>query len=137
MLAKDIKRKNRVRFKIKKVNKGKPRLTVFRSAKNIYAQVIDDNKRVTLASASSVEKNMEKKPKKELSEIVGKLIAERCIEKGCKEVFLREENIRRRRRKKCRRGRRRDGDRRWRGWERRLRDHRRGVVRRAGRRRVE
>ena len=72
MIAKDIKRKNRVRFKIKKVNKGKPRLTVFRSAKNIYAQVIDDNKRVTLASASSVEKNMEKKPKKELSEIVGK-----------------------------------------------------------------
>ena len=88
MLAKDTKRKNRVRFKIKKVNKGKPRLTVFRSAKNIYAQVIDDNKRVTLASASSVEKNMEKKPKKELSEIVGKLIAERCIEKGCKEVFF-------------------------------------------------
>lgn len=88
MIAKDIKRKNRIRFKIKKVNKGKPRLTVFRSAKNIYAQVIDDNKRVTLASASSVEKNMEKKPKKELSEIVGKLIAERCIEKGCKEVFF-------------------------------------------------
>ena len=88
MIAKDIKRKNRVRFKVKKVNKGKPRLTVFRSSKNIYAQVIDDNKRVTLASASSVEKNMEKKPKKELSEIVGKLIAERCIEKGCKEVFF-------------------------------------------------
>ena len=88
MIAKDIKRKNRIRFKIKKVNKGKPRLTVFRSAKNIYAQVIDDNKRVTLASASSVEKNMDKKPKKELSEIVGKLIAERCIEKGCKEVFF-------------------------------------------------
>ena len=88
MKSKSDKRKNRVRFKIKKVNKDKPRLTVFRSAKNIYAQVIDDNKRVTLASASSVEKNIEKKPKKELSELVGKLIAERCLEKGCKEVYF-------------------------------------------------
>lgn len=88
MISKSNKRKNRVRFKIKKVNKDKPRLTVFRSAKNIYAQVIDDNKRVTLASASSVEKNIEKKPKKDLSEIVGKLIAERCLEKGYKEVYF-------------------------------------------------
>ena len=88
MISKSNKRKNRVRFKIKKVNKDKPRLTVFRSAKNIYAQVIDDNKRVTLASASSVEKNIEKKPKKDLSEIVGKLIAERCLKKGCKEVYF-------------------------------------------------
>ena len=86
MISKSNKRKNRVRFKNKKVNKDKPRVAVFRSAKNIYAQVIDDNKRVTLASASSVEKNIEKKPKKDLSEIVGKLIAERCLEKGCKEV---------------------------------------------------
>ena len=58
MLTKSIKRKNRVRFKIKKVAKDKPRLTVFRSAKNIYAQVIDDSKRVTLVSASSVEKTI-------------------------------------------------------------------------------
>ena len=64
MLTKSIKRKNRVRFKIKKVAKDKPRLTVFRSAKNIYAQVIDDSKRVTLVSASSVEKTIDKKPKK-------------------------------------------------------------------------
>ncbi|MEK9959562.1 MAG: 50S ribosomal protein L18, partial [Pelagibacteraceae bacterium] len=75
MIRRDQKRTNRVRFKLKKVATDKPRLTVFRSAKNIYAQVIDDSKRVTLASASSVEKNIEKKPKKELSEIVGKLIA--------------------------------------------------------------
>jgi len=64
MLTKSIKRKNRVRFKIKKVAKDKPRLTVFRSAKNIYAQVIDDSKRVTLVSASSIEKTIDKKPKK-------------------------------------------------------------------------
>ena len=61
MLTKSIKRKNRVRFKIKKVAKDKPRLTVFRSAKNIYAQVIDDSKRVTLVSASSVEKRAARK----------------------------------------------------------------------------
>ena len=61
MISKDSKRQKRVRSKAKKVNRGRPRLTVFRSAKNIYAQVIDDNKRATLASASSVEKNIEKK----------------------------------------------------------------------------
>ena len=88
MTLKDLKRKSRVRFKSQKVNRGRPRLTVFRSAKNIYAQVIDDNKRVTLASASSIEKNIDKKTKKELSEYVGNLIAERCIKKGCKEVYF-------------------------------------------------
>ena len=88
MISKDSKRQKRVRSKVKKVNRGRPRLTVFRSAKNIYAQVIDDNKRATLASASSVEKKIEKKNKKELSELVGNLIAERSIKKGCKEVYL-------------------------------------------------
>ena len=88
MISKDLKRQKRVRSKAKKVNRGRPRLTVFRSAKNIYAQVIDDNKRATLASASSVEKNTEKKNKKELSELVGNLIAERSIKKGCKEVYF-------------------------------------------------
>ena len=64
MSKNDLKRKNRVRYKIKKVNNERPRLTVFRSAKNIYVQVIDDNKRVTLASASSIEKNIEKNQKR-------------------------------------------------------------------------
>jgi large subunit ribosomal protein L18 len=88
MISKDSKRQKRVRSKAKKVNRGRPRLTVFRSAKNIYAQVIDDNKMATLASASSVEKNIEKKNKKELSELVGNLIAERSIKKGYKEVYF-------------------------------------------------
>ena len=88
MISKDSKRQKRVRSKAKKVNRGRPRLTVFRSAKNIYAQVIDDNKRATLASASSVEKNIEKKNKKELSELVGNLIAERSIKKGYKEGYF-------------------------------------------------
>jgi large subunit ribosomal protein L18 len=70
------------------VSTDKPRLTVFRSAKNIYAQLIDDSKRVTIASASSKEKNIEKNNKTELSKIVGKLIAERSIAKGVKEVYF-------------------------------------------------
>ena len=81
------KRTKRIRTKLKKVS-SRNRLSVFRSNNHIYAQVIDDSKRVTLVSASSVEKTIDKKPKKEQSEIVGKLIAERCLEKGCKEVYF-------------------------------------------------
>jgi large subunit ribosomal protein L18 len=81
-------RQKRNRAKLKRVNTDKPRLTVFRSAKNIYAQLIDDSKRTTIASASSKEKNIEKNNKTELSKIVGKLIAERSIAKGIKEVYF-------------------------------------------------
>ena len=88
MISKDSKRQKRVRSKAKKVNRGRPRLNVFRSAKNIYGQVMDDNKRATLASASPVKKKIEKKNKKELSELVGNLIAERSIKKGYKEVYF-------------------------------------------------
>ena len=81
-------RQKRNRAKLKRVNSDKPRLTVFRSAKNIYAQLIDDSKRTTIASASSKEKSIEKNNKTELSKIVGKLIAERSIAKGIKEVYF-------------------------------------------------
>ena len=81
-------RQKRNRAKLKRVNTDKPRLTVFRSAKNIYAQLIDDGKRTTIASASSKEKSIEKNNKTELSKIVGKLIAERSIAKGIKEVYF-------------------------------------------------
>ena len=54
------KRQIRIRSKLKRINSDKPRLTVFRSLKNIYAQIIDDNKKITLVSASSKEKNIEK-----------------------------------------------------------------------------
>ncbi len=53
-------RQKRNRAKLKRVNTDKPRLTVFRSAKNIYAQLIDDSKRTTIASASSKEKALKK-----------------------------------------------------------------------------
>ena len=83
-----IKRQKRIRSKLKRINSDKPRLTVFRSLKNIYAQIIDDNKQITLVSASSKEKNIEKMPKSKVSEVVGKLIAERSVKKGVKEVYF-------------------------------------------------
>ena len=81
------KRTKRTRYKLKKVSNRK-RLTVFRSNKHLYAQIIDDTVGKTLASASTKEKNMEidNKDRKSLAEIIGKNIAKRSIEKGIKEV---------------------------------------------------
>ena len=81
------KRKKRVRYKLKKVTSRK-RLTVFRSNKHLYAQVIDDSVGKTLASASSKEKGIETslKDRKSMAETIGKNIAKRSIEKGVKEV---------------------------------------------------
>ena len=80
-------RQNRARHKLKKVTDRK-RLSIFKSNNHIYAQVINDEKGVTLASASSLEKSIraEKKTKKELAERIGKEIAKRSIENGIKEV---------------------------------------------------
>ena len=81
------KRTKRVRYKLKKVSDRK-RLTVFRSNKHLYAQVIDDSVGKTLASASSKEKGIDSdiKDRKSIAEIIGKNIAQRTIEKGVKEV---------------------------------------------------
>ena len=80
-------RQNRTRYKLKKVTDRK-RLSIFKSNNHIYAQVINDEKGVTLVSASSLEKSIrtEKKTKKELAEKIGKEIAKRSIENGIKEV---------------------------------------------------
>ena len=80
-------RQNRTRYKLKKVTDRK-RLSIFKSNNHIYAQIINDEKGVTLASASSLEKSIrtEKKTKKELAERIGKEIAKRSIENGIKEV---------------------------------------------------
>ena len=80
-------RTKRTRHKLKKVSNRK-RLTVFRSNKHLYAQIIDDKVGKTLASASTKEKNINigKKDRKSLAEIIGKNIAKRSIEKGIKEV---------------------------------------------------
>ena len=81
------KRTKRTRYKLKKVSNRK-RLTVFRSNKHLYAQIIDDTVGKTLASASTKEKNMDvdNKDRKSLAEIIGKNIAKRSIEKGIKKV---------------------------------------------------
>ena len=81
------KRTKRTRYKLKKVSNRK-RLTVFRSNKHLYAQIIDDTVGKTLASASTKEKDMDidNKDRKSLAEIIGKNIAKRSIEKGIKEV---------------------------------------------------
>ncbi|MDD2487893.1 MAG: 50S ribosomal protein L18 [Bacteroidales bacterium] len=67
----------------------KPRLTVFRSNKEIYAQLIDDDNNVTLASASSMEKSFTKSGTKiDHAKFVGKLIAERAISVGIDSVVF-------------------------------------------------
>jgi large subunit ribosomal protein L18 len=82
----------RVRRQIKAVNTGRPRLSVFRSAKNIYAQVIDDAAGHTLASASTLEKDLREKVKnggdKAAAAEVGKLVAERAKKAGITRVVF-------------------------------------------------
>jgi large subunit ribosomal protein L18 len=84
------KRAERVRLRLKKVANGRPRLSVFRSSKNIYAQLIDDEQGVTLAAASSLEGEGKAKrgADKDAAAKVGKLIAERALEKGVKDVVF-------------------------------------------------
>jgi|SRR5690242_13658810 len=81
-----------VRRKVKLAAHGRKRLSVFRSSEHIYAQVIDDDKGVTLASASSIEKTLREGQKTgadiAAAKAVGKLIAERAKEKGITEVVF-------------------------------------------------
>ena len=82
-----IKRHARVRGKISGTAE-RPRLCVFRSEKNIYAQIIDDVAGNTLVAASSVEKDFGPGSNKEAARKVGKLIAERAVAKGIEEVVF-------------------------------------------------
>ena len=84
------KRRMRVRNKLKAVNSGKFRLSVHRSNKNIYVQVIDDLNGVTLASASTLEGEGEARggSDKEAAARIGRLIAERAKEKGVVDVVF-------------------------------------------------
>ena len=82
-------RAERTRIRLRSLANGRPRLSVFRSSKNIYAQVIDDERGVTLASASSLEgEKAAKGADKDAAALVGKLVAERAIEKGVKDVVF-------------------------------------------------
>ena len=85
-------RKARVRRSLKAVANGRPRLSIHRTSMHIYAQVIDDVNGVTLASASSLEKDLKAKMKtganKEAATLIGKLVGERALKAGVKEVIF-------------------------------------------------
>lgn len=82
----------RTRRQLKKRNAGRPRLSVFRSGKNIYAQVIDDNQGVTLAQASSMDPELRGQlasgSDTTAAEKVGALLASRAKDKGVTDVVF-------------------------------------------------
>ena len=88
----NARRKQRVRLSLRRSANGRPRLSVFRSSKHIYAQVIDDQKGETVASASSLEKEMRAAGNTgadiDAAKAVGKLLAERAVKKGVTEVVF-------------------------------------------------
>ncbi|AHK44113.1 50S ribosomal protein L18 [Ensifer adhaerens OV14] len=87
-----MRRANRVRRQIKAVANGRPRLSVHRSSKNIYVQVIDDVAGKTLASASTLDTDLRSSLKTgadaAAAAAVGKLIAERAVKAGVKDVVF-------------------------------------------------
>ena len=87
-----VRRKARVRRQLKKVSAGRPRLSVHRSSKHIYVQVIDDRLGRTLASASTLEDDVMKALKtgadKAAAAVIGKLIAERALKANIKDVVF-------------------------------------------------
>ena len=91
-LTQFVRRERRVRGSLAKNAGGRPRLSVFRSSKHIYAQVIDDGRGLTVASASTMEKDMRGLLKTGAdigaAKAVGKLLAERAAAKGVKDVVF-------------------------------------------------
>lgn len=86
-----VRRATRVRKQIKAVANGRPRLSVHRSSQNIYAQIIDDVKGVTLAAASTLEgdlKSLKTGADSAAATAVGKLVAERAVKAGVTEVVF-------------------------------------------------
>jgi large subunit ribosomal protein L18 len=85
-------RKSRLRYQIKQKSHGRPRLSVFRSGKNMYAQVIDDTAGKTVAAASTLDKDLKASLKtgadKAAAAAVGKLVAERALAAGIKQVVF-------------------------------------------------
>jgi large subunit ribosomal protein L18 len=81
-----------VRRAIRKAANGRPRLSVFRSSKQIYAQVIDDERGVTVAAASTLDKGLKGELKTgadvEAAKRVGQLVAERAMQAGVKQVIF-------------------------------------------------
>ena len=83
------KRIQRIRKKLKKANKNRFRLSVYRSSRNISAQIIDDKNNKTLVAASSVnEKNINKSKKSDISIYIAELLAKRALEKKITQVYF-------------------------------------------------
>lgn len=86
------KRKARVRTTLRAAANGKPRLSVFRSNLHVYVQVIDDAKGSTVASASTLDKEVREQVKKsstvEAAGFIGKIVAERALKAGVSEVVF-------------------------------------------------
>ena len=82
----------RVRRTLRRVQGNRPRLSVFRSSQHIYAQIIDDSKGLTLAAASSIDKelkgSLEKGTNAAAAAEVGKLVAQRALKAGVKDVVF-------------------------------------------------
>jgi len=90
-LKQTARRKGRTRFSVKAAAHGRPRLSVFRSGRHIYAQIIKDEDGKTLAAASSIDEGLKGAVKggtKDAAAKVGKLLAERATKAGVKEVVF-------------------------------------------------
>ena len=91
-LALRDRRRKRLRYQLKVKGAGRPRLSVFRSGRHIYAQVIDDAAGRTVAAASSVEKDLRESLKtgadKDAAVTIGKLVAERALAAGVTAVVF-------------------------------------------------
>ena len=87
-----LRRAHRVRHTLKRKAHGRARLSVFRSSKHIYAQVIDDNAGRTVVAASTLDKDLrgalEKGSDLEAAQAVGKLVAERALKAGVTDVVF-------------------------------------------------
>ena len=85
-------RKSRLRYQIKQKSHGRPRLSVFRSGKNMYAQIIDDSQGKTLAAASTLDASLKDELKtgadKAAATAVGKMVAERALAAGITQVVF-------------------------------------------------
>tara|TARA_Y100000748_G_C15288782_1_gene407508 strand:- start:217 stop:570 length:354 start_codon:yes stop_codon:yes gene_type:complete len=85
-----IKRKLRNRKKLKEVNNNRYRISVSKSLNNLFAQIIDDQNKKTLVSASSIEKEIKKNKVKKIekSSLIGEVLAKRAKEKNINEVYF-------------------------------------------------
>ena len=89
MALSKLERRTRIKHRIRKIVSGtatKPRLSVFRSNKEIYAQLVDDVNGVTIASVSSRDKDIKASTKQEAAAAVGKAIAEKAVKAGIEMV---------------------------------------------------